>query len=875
MNDFELIEKTKNEWEAASDALLQVILLLDRDGRIIRTNRVIESWGIGPVKDAPGKKLHELIHPRCMLTDCLLKELWDQVRVRLTKGESSTVSYHDSILNRYLDVELRPISGSNHVAKEAWESFSIVIFTDVTVKREAQSALIKSEEKFSKAFHHNPAAMSISRMDDGNFVEVNQTFEELFGYKKQEIVGKTSLEISLWANPDDREKVIAQVRRNGSARNLELSFFTKKGAKLECRYSGEVIEIGNDCLLLSTVIDLTQNKLAQAALEIEKSFSDAVLDSVPGLLYLFDESGYMIRCNRKTEELTGYSIEELKTKPILDWLPDIGDNRKIIFEAIQKAFRQGYAETEAILMSRDGVPLLMFLTGVRMETMGKAYLVGVGTDISQRRLAEDALRYNRNMLANIIDTVPLSVYWKDKGCLFQGCNKVFAQLIGVDTPDVVSGISDFDLPCTLEEAERYRADDLDVLKHGKTKRHHGVSLPTADGSRIMTDVTKVPLIDGNGNICGLLGVIEDITERKDAENQIRRMSAELKSVIQVLPDQFWRLDRDGNILSLNFDQTALPGKFISIISGRNILDLLPLPVNEQVCQALKQVQATKSLVKLKYEIEIEGEIQIFEARFLSLLEDQIFVLNRNITEQERMESIAQSVDMMNNFGYIFSGIRHEIGNPINSIKMTVSVLKNQIDRYSRDMIMEYIERILSEVFKVEYLLKSLKTFNMYERQNPKLMGIVAFMEDFLGLIRSDFERRGIDVECEIDPNIDKAFFDPRALQQLLLNLVNNAVDAVQDESKGQITIRVKRRKDRMEITVVDNGCGMNLVQRDNLFRLFFTSKSNGTGLGLVIVKKLLSQMDGTIDVESEKGKGTTVVVTLPLKESELHEEQSL
>jgi C4-dicarboxylate-specific signal transduction histidine kinase len=141
-------------------------------------------------------------------------------------------------------------------------------------------------------------------------------------------------------------------------------------------------------------------------------------------------------------------------------------------------------------------------------------------------------------------------------------------------------------------------------------------------------------------------------------------------------------------------------------------------------------------------------------------------------------------------GYVFSGIRHEISNPINSIKMTLSVLTGKIDICPRETIREYISWITSEVSRVEYLLKVLRNFNMYETPEVQNVHVKTFMERFLSLVSADFEIRGIKIESLIHPDAEWAYTDPRALQQVMLNVMSNASDAMNGREAPKIVIEV-------------------------------------------------------------------------------------
>ncbi|PLX97344.1 MAG: hypothetical protein C0622_13305 [Desulfuromonas sp.] len=239
----------------------------------------------------------------------------------------------------------------------------------------------------------------------------------------------------------------------------------------------------------------------------------------------------------------------------------------------------------------------------------------------------------------------------------------------------------------------------------------------------------------------------------------------------------------------------------------------------------------------------------------------IFV--RDITEKVRLESIAQAVNTMENIGFIFSGIRHEIGNPLNSLKMTLSVLKSNLATASPEMLGEYLERGLADIGRVEYLLKSLKTFSMYDNVELKDISLSEFMERFITLVERDFLSRGIRIVTDIPRHISQVRIDERALHQALLNVFGNAADALANQEEPTISVSAEARGGLVWLSVSDNGCGISPENMKYLFQPFNTSKVNGTGLGMVISRKLLAMMNSDISVSSRADCGTQVTIRLP------------
>jgi PAS domain S-box-containing protein len=238
-------------------------------------------------------------------------------------------------------------------------------------------------------------------------------------------------------------------------------------------------------------------------------------------------------------------------------------------------------------------------------------------------------------------------------------------------------------------------------------------------------------------------------------------------------------------------------------------------------------------------------------------------ITRDVTEKRRLQSIAEAANTMNNIGYVFSGIRHEIGNALNSMKMATSIVQKNLSGWQPEALRKFVDMAMNEVARMEDLLRSLKNFSMYEAPKIQPVDVADFLKKLVMLATGDFKSKGIKINHRCDPDAASAWADPRALHQVMLNLLSNAADALEGRDAKQIDITARRDGALVRIALRDNGCGMSAEQLANLFKPFYTSKSTGTGLGLVITKNIIAKMNGTIEVDSRIGRGTEVVISIP------------
>jgi|GEM_PF-3485977 len=271
---------------------------------------------------------------------------------------------------------------------------------DVTQRVQAEEALRVSEEKFSKAFHTSPDSINLNRLSDGLYLEINAGFTALTGYTTDDVIGRSSLEIGIWVNPDDRARLVAGLRQNGYVQDLEALFRRKNGDVGTGLMSARIIDINGEPCILSVTRDITERKRMEEELQrlnaelnqrVEERTAElgAILDSMDeGVLYMnWEQVRYV---NRAFTDLTGYTIEDIQARPVREYITVVQSDEDggEIVDSISAALTKGSIwKDELCIRRKDGSTLEVeiTITGVRRPNGQSIGGVAMLRDISQHK----------------------------------------------------------------------------------------------------------------------------------------------------------------------------------------------------------------------------------------------------------------------------------------------------------------------------------------------------------------------------------------------------------------------------------------------------------------------------------------------------------
>ncbi len=275
----------------------------------------------------------------------------------------------------------------------------LAIIADITGRKRAEEELRQSQEKFFKAFRASPDWMSISVLEEGRFIEVNDAFIRISGFQREEVIGHTVGELTLWADPDLRRELVQTVKKDRSIHGREVSIRMKSGEIRDMLWSAELISFGGESCLISIFSDITERKRAEESLRRSEERFRILFDFAPDAYYLNEFDGTMVDGNRVAEEMTGYTRNELIGRNFLQLgLLREDQVEKAAGLLVASASGKPTGPDELVLVRRDGIEVPVEIRTVPMKIGDQHLVLGIARDITTRKRAEEELRASMDRL---------------------------------------------------------------------------------------------------------------------------------------------------------------------------------------------------------------------------------------------------------------------------------------------------------------------------------------------------------------------------------------------------------------------------------------------------------------------------------------------
>jgi two-component system, cell cycle sensor histidine kinase and response regulator CckA len=400
---------------------------------------------------------------------------------------------------------------------------TLSVTIDITARRQVETALHESEEKFAKAFLACPDAMSVHELESGRYVDVNEGFLRLFGAKREDVVGRTALELGLWVDPAERQGFVNRLRREGRVRNFRVTVRVKDGRSRICELSAELIEVGGRPHNVTVLNDITESLEAERDLrESQEKFAKAFRVS-PDIMAITEfETGRYVDVNEAHERLFGFTREEsLGRSPVeLGLVPKA--TREELVHMLQRDGRVKDFRVEA--RNRRGEQVILLLSAERIRVGGRDCVLRCSHDITEQVHAEQALRASEEKFAKAFRASPYALTISEMATgRYVDVNGGFEQLSGYTREEVI-GRTSLELNLWVDPAEREAL--VRRLQEKGAVRGLELTFRAKDG-RVVSALCNCEPIEVAGVAC-LLNVLEDTTERRKSDEQKASLEAQLR-----------------------------------------------------------------------------------------------------------------------------------------------------------------------------------------------------------------------------------------------------------------------------------------------------------------------------------------------------------
>ncbi len=906
-------QKLYEEEKAKNERLLRqmffdyrtVMLMTDLQGKILQANRAAIAFYGYPKETLEGMYLQEL--------DVFSEEKVEQALGDAVGGRKQHfVTRHRLFNGNIRDVEL--YSGVIDIAGEK-RLFATIV--DITKRVKARRKLKAHLERFRKVFEISPDMVTISSVSDGTYVEVNERFIKVSGYKREEVIGKSALALGLWANPDDRKKFIDKFLKDGFLLDYPVRFRKKNGEVIHTLLSAYLMKIKEEPYLFAFTknveeVTRTRDALEQSELKFRQSF--AISPFAIAITRLKD--GRYVEVNDAFLAETGFQYEEIIGKTAHEL--DIWVNPRQRELLLKKIVEQGYAKDFPVrLRMKNGKQLHALVSTNIIELEGEPHLISITRNIEEYRQALRALRKSELRYKALFELSPAGIVVLDDTGTILEANPSFCGLLSY-RPDEIVGKKVWDalFPVAPLKKESVLRDIHEILNSREPIRKEVVNYDK-NGRPVYLQLYETA-IELEESRPAILSISMDISREKEFRNELARQAERLKEAQEIGRLGSWELiwkDRKltwsaglYHILELDPSQKPDYGVFQQRI--------FPDDLNEArrvLKDSIKRKKSFKYIHRLQLDngkikwviergksfydekgnvIRTHGTVQ--DITRLKEAEDQLKELNEQLEEKVRdrtaklkkkqqdlsrlvsdmqkvQEQLVETNTALQNLNreleaFSFS-VSHDLKAPVRAIRGFANILKEDYYRLLDEDGQVLVDDIVSETYRMAEIIEALLQLSRAGRKN---LNYVEF--DLLPLVRSVFSeqqkhyrlpRARLKIET-----LPAVFADYSLTKQLISNLLSNALKYSSKTAEPVVEFgwRKEGENDAVVFFVKDNGVGFDADASAKMFdpfsRLHSRKEFDGTGIGLAIAKRIVNRHGGHIWAHGEKGNGATFYFTL-------------
>lgn len=745
---------------------------------------------------------------------------------------------------------------------------------DITRSRQAEAQMVAAQHQYRELFDN--VSIGIFRSTpgpEGILIEVNPAAIRIFeADSREQLLGVRPSD--LYFDPNERRRISEEIVTKGAITGIEVRYTTLKGRAFWGRITlTKKVSDNGEIYFDNTIEDISGRKTAEEDLRAsEEKFSTAFKTSPYAITITHIKDGNFIEVNDAFTPITGFSHEEALSGSSIGlglWV-DAEDRKRVIATLLDGRSVKG---DEFLFRKKNGGIITGLFSAQIISLRNEPCILSSILDITDRKRMEEALLESKEKYRDFFMTSRDCVFITSPEGAWIDFNDAAMEIFGYDSREEFAQIPVKDL--YFIEGERAATTAL-ILKEGFVKEYP-VRLKRKDTTIINTLITAAPLRNPDNSIKAFIGTIRDVTQQKRAELQIKTSEIRYRRLFESAKDGILILNRDtGEIIDANPFIESLLGYAPRDLLGKHLWDIGLF--NDQVLSkiAFEDLQKKEYIRYEDLPLETVGGQRI-DVEFVSNIyrvdpTTSVIQCNiRDITDRKRseaqremlIEDLEQKNSELERFNYTVS---HDLKSPLITIKWFAGRLEDDTQAGDPVQMKKDAHRITDAADIMQALLADLLELSRVGRivKPPETIGFGTIVHEAVDLLAASVAERGVTVE--IAPDLPVVNVDHARLREAMVNLIENAIKFAGTRSDPLIRIGVDDAGKTPVFFVQDNGIGIDPPYLDRIFNLFerLDVSTHGTGIGLVIVRRIIEVHGGKCWVESEGlGKGTTFRFTLP------------
>jgi len=913
----ESLVQAKEEWERTFDAVPDLITILDRDHRIVRANRAAANRLSRLPEQCEGLRCYEHFHGESNSPEfCPHAKL-------LADGKEHHAEIHEERLGGDFFVSASPLQdaegnniGAVHVARDITqrkqaeralqeahreleqlnaelehrvqqrtaelEDAVARLEQEVSERKVAQEALAASEHNFRTLVETLPDAVTETDLD-GRITYASPQTALLHGYgSPKQLLGRDAHELIV---RDEREKARKNLEtlEDDKWKQTEYCFLKTDGTCYPGELNVAVVrdEAGQPKSLIAVSRDISARKEAERALRESENLHRTLLEAMPFPVALFHDDKFAFANEATVRRLGFKTIDDLLGRSFSEIVAP--EFRDAVGERLSDATEDTWLPAmDQRFVRPDGSSGWLSVTGTVIDYQGERRLLMVAQDITEQTEAEEAARKSEQSYQEIFNATSEAIFIHDaKTGELLDANEPMLKMYGVTREQVAE--LPFENYCwnrppyTLETAAQLLQN---AVEKGPQMFEWGAR--RFNGEEFWVEVAlKSATIGGEDRV---LAVVRDITERKQARDQLDALTTLHQSIVETAPLGIHVVDTELTVRAWNATFEFWSGVGREQMIGKHLLEVVPGLVTQGWDEKYRNVLATGvpfELDDFPYEVELGtavGQTVHQSVRMVPLFENGkvsgVLTVLSDVTDKHRarermrgLEAELTHVGRLSTMGEMASGMAHELNQPLASVSLFAQTCQELMASESdlSPRFREPLEAISREANRAAEIVRRLRGFARKRDHYRSSIDINALVSEVVELASHEAQQHHVVVEFTLADDLPLVQADPIQIQQVILNLIRNAIQAIVESNcqVRRVEILTETTGDTATVSVVDSGPGLVGELTERIFDPFFTTKEEGMGMGLSISRTIVEEHGGSLWVDSTEDRGASFQFMIP------------